>query len=37
VSDPPTRPLSLADELLGGPSSTDETIQLPVHKSRDER
>ena len=35
-SDPPTRPLSLADELFGGDSS-DETIQLPVHKSRDER
>jgi dTMP kinase len=34
-SDPPTRPLSLTDELLGGDS--DETIQLPVHKSRDER
>lgn len=38
-SDPPTRPLSLTDELLGGDSgdSSDETIQLPVHKSRDER
>ncbi|MEP6761541.1 MAG: dTMP kinase [Sporichthyaceae bacterium] len=35
-SDPPTRPLSLTDELLGVDSS-DETIQLPVHKSRDER
>jgi dTMP kinase len=35
-SDPPTRPLSLTDELLGGASS-DETIQLPVHKSRDDR
>ena len=34
--DPPTRPMSLTDELLGG-DSDDETIQLPVHKSRDER
>ena len=33
--DPPTRRLSLADELLGGDS--DETIELPVHKSRDDR
>jgi dTMP kinase len=37
ASDPPTRPLSLTDELLGGGASSDETIQLPVHKSRDER
>jgi dTMP kinase len=37
-SDPPTRPLSLTDELLGGGgSSNDETIQLPKHRSRDER
>ena len=34
--DPPTRPMSLTDEILGG-ASDDETIQLPVHKSRDER
>ena len=35
-ADPPTRQLSLTDELLGG-DSVDETIQLPVHKSRDDR
>jgi dTMP kinase len=35
--DPPTRPLSLADELLGSGGPDDETIQLPIHKSRDDR
>jgi len=35
--DPQTRPLSLTDELLGGAATDDETIQLPAHKSWDER
>ncbi|MDQ1585020.1 MAG: hypothetical protein QOH80_385, partial [Actinomycetota bacterium] len=33
--DPPTKHLTLADELLGGPD--DKTIELPVRESRDER
>jgi dTMP kinase len=33
--DPPTKHLTLADELLGGPD--DKTIELPVRESRDDR
>ncbi len=36
AADPPTRPLSLADELFG--SDDDETVQLPrINESRDDR
>ena len=36
AADPPTRPLSLADELFG--ADPDETIQLPrINESREER
>jgi dTMP kinase len=36
AADPPTRPLSLADELFG--ADDDETIQLPrINESREER
>jgi hypothetical protein len=35
AADPPTRPLSLADELFG---ADDETVHLPrVNESRDDR